>query len=262
VRDLSQRIHLIGLNAQVQAAQVEAGFALEVLSARTSEISRATTHISESVASHLDELVRGLADGVKELEALQSAALTQQSTLASEGATAEHSLHALRDEALAMLLDLNTLLENIQSGSEALTGAIDFIEMADAPLADLQGKLQNIAEIAGRMHVPDRAKPEAVLSQFRNRYTMNSERKVFASVVDGQTGSAVPEAIEGVELFDDPAPVTSANIAAAPKPLRSDNMNTISFSEPPARPADSATPGAISLRATPPGELGSNVELF
>ena len=103
VRDFSQRIHLIGLNAQVQAAQVGNGGALEVLSARTSEISRATTQISESVARHLDQLVADLAEGVKELEALQNEAIKQQSTLANEGAAAESSLHALRDDVIGTL---------------------------------------------------------------------------------------------------------------------------------------------------------------
>jgi hypothetical protein len=55
VHDLSQRIHLIGLNAQVQAAQVPEGMGLEVLSARTSEISRETNRISEQIASQLDQ---------------------------------------------------------------------------------------------------------------------------------------------------------------------------------------------------------------
>lgn len=58
VHELSQCIHLIGLNTQVQAAQVPNGMGLEILSARTSEISRETNRISENMAVQLDRLDR------------------------------------------------------------------------------------------------------------------------------------------------------------------------------------------------------------
>ena len=254
VRDFSQRIHLIGLNAQVQAAQVGNGGALEVLSARTSEISRATTQISESVARHLDELVADLAEGVKELEALQDEAIKQQSTLANEGAAVESDLHALRDNALATLLQVNTLIDEIRSESQSLTDSIDFIALADAPLAELQKELEQLGAWIART-LPPAAAPPATLSQtLQNGYTMESEREVFARVLNGEA-RAVPGVVEpGVELFDD---FTAA--AAAPP------------AEPPAAPAGAIPPATVVLPAVvsppaspvkPPTHLGDNVELF
>jgi hypothetical protein len=238
VRDFSQRIHLIGLNAQVQAAQVGHGGALEALSARTSEISRATMHISENVARHLDQLVADLAEGVKELEALQDEALKQQSVLADKGAAAEKSLHALRDDTLATLLQVNTLIDEIRSESQSLIDGIDFVATADGPLAGLQGELQHIADFVGRTIMVAGAKPEALIEKLHGGYTMASERKVFARVVNGQTDGPAAPAENGAELFDDLAQKTSVN---TPEPTAASQ---------------------VALATVPTALPGGNVELF
>ncbi len=265
VRDLSQRIHLIGINAQVQAAQVRQGVALEVLSARTSEISRATTCLSESVAQHLDELVLGLTQGVKELEAAQQAALIQQQNLADEGALAERNLHALRDGALASLLNLNTLLEEIRDESNGLSLSIDFVASANTPLAALQSEMQDIIELVGRTADPTTFNAEAFVQQFKRGYTMNSERDVLASVVNSDHGAVViPAASAGecpIELFDEPAPVISTVTAAPEEPAFALPENRL----PLPKPSTNGFVGtASSVAPSPPlaAGLGDNVELF
>jgi len=265
VRDLSQRIHLIGINAQVQAAQVRQGVALEVLSARTSEISRATTRLSESVAQHLDQLVLGLTQGVKELEASQQAAWVQQQNLADEGALAERNLHALRDEALGTLLNLNTLLENIRNESDSISLNLDFVESAKAPLAELQSEMENIIALVGRTTDATEFNAGAFVQKFQNGYTMNSERDVLASVVQGHDGAVAAPATTAVEstveLFDDPEPIIFNAAAAPAQPLSIAPEKT---SSPPQTSVNGtlAAATAVAPSASPATGLGDNVELF
>ena len=250
VRNLSQRIHLIGLNAQLQAAQVGNGAGLEVLSARTSEISRATNRISEDVAKKLDQLVLDLAEDVKALESLHSAALQQQTILANEGAAAEHELHALRDGALGSLTLINTLLDDIRSESQAIIETVNYVATADGTLADLEKKLRTIADTVGDTGDPATSKAHEFLQKFHNGYTMHSERKVFADVVSGPASPIVLHEEPPVELFAAmPADSTVGMDAVAGPP-----------------PAAVATESALPLEPAKPAgssaNLGDNVELF
>jgi hypothetical protein len=261
VRDLSQRIHLIGLNAQVQAAQVGHGVALEVLSARTSEISRATTQISEDVAKHLDQLVQGLADSVKELEALQQEALSQQKCLANEGATTEKNLHALRDDALTSLQRLSTLLDNIRDESQSLIGAVDFVGISDTALEELIGELNNLAEIATMSEEPATPDSEAVMRELQKGYTMNSQRDVFASVVAGVSVPSVADR-SGAELFSDPSPET-VPVASTPVELASPHQSeTEPLPHLPVTPVVDTDCNRNTPATAATENFGSNAELF
>lgn len=259
VRELSQRIHLIGLNAQLQAAQVAAGVGLEVLSARTSEISRATNEISKAVAEKLDQLVLDLGEDVKSLESLNAEAVQQQASLKQEGAATEHSLHALRDGALNSLGRISSLMEDIRTESQALIAAVNYVGKAEGVLAALEGKLQDLAQTAAAADPAAAADSAALVAQAQHGYTMASERQVFAQVVGGQSASlALPEE-QSVELFEVPtaaAPVANSTLTAAVA------ATTLS-PEPVVAPQTTAPPPqVVSHEHLPPANLGANVELF
>ena len=171
MRGLSQRIHLIGLNAQVQATQVPDGMGLEVLSARTSEISRETNGISQSIAGQLDHLVAGLTESLAALETLHAAATAQMAALAERGAVAEQQLHALRDAALMSLTDVNSLLEGIRSQGGVVLATTNYTATDDA-LARLEAQLESIAALAA----PLGGRRTDVLSLVRGGAEIISER--------------------------------------------------------------------------------------
>ena len=268
VREHSQRIHLIGLNAQLQAAQVkQAG--LEVLSARTSEISRATNQISEAVAQKLDQLVKDLADDVKALEMLNAEALRQQGKLAAEGAATEHSLHEMRDGALNLLTQINALLEDIRTEAQETLEDVHHVETADAALSGLKGKLLELADTADAQST-NPEKSAALMAQAQQGYTMNSQREVFAQVAGQDQPVASPDE-SAFELFQDPA--AEALFPAMPErepagetggeslPLE---MAPEQAQEPAAEPAPMDIPPAPPNPPTHPakGNLGDNVEMF
>lgn len=258
VRDISQSIHLIGLNAQVQAARVVDGVGLEVLSARTTEISGVTNRISEQVARQLDELIKALAEGVKALEGLNGAAQRQQSSLKETGATCERNLHELRDDVLAMLGNVDELLKQIQSEARVLIQGVDYVAAADEPLGKVENQLRAMAQPASGVREPGAGEAHADLRQLREGYTMASERHVFTAVVGGRKPAAAADETSRVELFDDPeiggADHDEPTRAAGPtRPERAAAGNVQALAE----------KRVVAPIADPkPHELGANVELF
>ena len=265
VRDLSQRIHLIGLNAQIQAALVDKGVGLEVLSARTSEISRATNQISESIASQLDQLVSGLAQSVKAMETMHGEANRQQAILNNEGAAAETKLHALRDAALATMLRVSTILDDVRLSSQTALDTLDYVQVCDGTLAHVQTNLQAIAQTFSDNAKARSSKSAEFVLPAPDKYTMASERKIYAQVMNDQTLSAETAPESTVELFDQVEFPADQPAEAASEP---------DFSFAPAEPAEpletieseeSSAPTAenqTAPRPQPPTDFGNNVELF
>ena len=254
VRDHSQRIHLIGLNAQLQAAQVGQRVGLEVLSARTSEISRATNRISEAVARKLDQLVLDLAHDVKALENLNAEGLRQQSKLEQEGASTEHALHEMRDTALGMLAQVNTLLEDIRNESNQTLENVRQVETADAALSALESKLLELAQTAGAPGMNAKGNSNPLVEAARRGYTMTSQHQVFEKVLAGQDAADANPEDGSVELFDTPEINPEANAATSQGGALPSGTNSKSAAP------DSSAPTAPT--DPPPASLGDNVELF
>jgi hypothetical protein len=272
VRDLSHRIHLIGLNAQVQAAQFRKGGGLEVLSARTSEISQETNRISETIANHLDQVSSGLASSVQSFEQLHTQALFQRVELAEQGADAEKALHGLRDGSLTTLQSVGDLLKHIQNTAKATLTTITYVATADATLASLQTQLEVVAEAAA-LNLSGGQKSTANLDHFRQDYTMDSERQVFDHVMQGNGTPPAPPPPAGnsseVELFTELEPLPSAPLAGEPEPPATEleTFPVIPMDDSPLAPdvAPPAEPARKPSAPPPPAkgsELGDNVELF
>lgn len=263
VRDLSRRIHIIGLNAQVQAALVEKGVGLEVLSARTSEISRATNQISENVAKQLDQLVAGLAASAKALEALHGEALKQQVFLNEEGGAKEQNFLALCAEAEAGVARVGTLLDGVRSESQAVIETLNYVGACDGILAGVQAELDAIVTVFGVARDSAEGNPHGFVDQLRHKYTMASERDVYDQVIGGQTTpAAAPPSEMDVEFFDLSAPSAAEpaeTILTTPAVVPKVNAKS-SWSLPP-EPVDPAG-GSVVAPETRPADLGKNVELF
>jgi hypothetical protein len=251
VRNLSQSIRLIGLNAQVQAAQVQEGVGLEVLSALTSEISRATNEITENVAAKLDRLAADLDEDVKSLEAIHAEALRQQGVFAVESAQTERALHALRDSVLATLMGIGGLLETFRENAQTVIQEANYVETADRPFADLQVRLRIMAKNFGRAATTVANRPPALVQQFRAGYTMASQRKVFASVVEGRSHHTAGEEHHTPELFGEPTQGPSRSAVPEVAPPAPEIISSPTLPQP-------ARTGAVAT----PAELGENVELF
>ncbi len=249
-RELAARIHLFGLNAQVQAAQVAngtQGAGLAILSLRTSEICGETNRISEQAAEHLDAMAAGLANCVREFGTLRSEAAAQESSLGQESLAQERVLHAFRDNCLETLRAIGGSLDGIREHAHQTLETIQFTAFCQGILPGLQKPLLNIADSANRW-LEDRGctvKDAHLIEGLKKDYTMASEREVFERLTSSgelfpDSPNPPPRSAEDFELFD--ALPTSMEGA---EPDRKDTGATISPTAPVA-----------------PDEPASNVELF
>jgi hypothetical protein len=223
VRDISARIHLIGVNAQVQAAcsaQDRPGTGLEVLSARTSEISAETNRISEEAATQLDSLAAGLTQSVKILGALKEDGVSQQQVIEQQGRKNEDELHAFRNKALETLRAIGTSLDQIRAHAGDTLATVDFSRIQQVALPALQAPLLALAEAAESRLLSEGCElaSASLIEEFKAKYTMASEREVFAGVAPGPgNGGAKPDAGQDVEFFaSETAPDGAKKNQAAP----------------------------------------------
>jgi len=254
VRSASFRIRLIGLNAQVQAACVAhgcRGAGLEVLSARTSEISNETNRISEAAATQLDALSAGLAAGVKAFGQLRAEGLAQQSVLNLRGRAEEHQLHAFRDRALETLRGIGSALDAIRIHAEQTLATIDFSESHQVTLPAVRVTLLALAHLAEqRLAARGISLSEGnMVEGFKRDYTMASERSVHAKVIAPAPAAAATSHEFRPPGLSDPGELTPP----AFHPADEGDLGTH---------AGVGTRSTASLIAAPEGGLGANVELF
>lgn len=264
VRQLSARIHLIGLNAQVQAARLEQGAGLEVLSARTSEIAQETIRISDSATGQLDQLAAGLSESVRWFDQLHAEAFAQQQWLNDQGRAEEQRLHAFRDEALNALRAIGNSLEAIQRQAHQTVQTAHFRQHCEEAMARLQASLLAIAQKAEDWLVQHGAgvNPSNHVEELKRDYTMASERQVYdhllTSALRGVALVTAPPSSSPseVELFVDPVPESPPG-AARSNPPPSESACIVSS---PRSEALEESRGSGPETATK--SLGDNVELF
>ncbi|HVY69134.1 MAG TPA: hypothetical protein VHH73_04365, partial [Verrucomicrobiae bacterium] len=148
VRDLSARTHVVGLNAQIQAAHVAAQFrrsGLEALAARTSEICVETNQLGERAAERLDALASGLAECVAAVERMQADALAHQEAMREESHQEEGRLHDFRDRALESLRAIGDSLDQINGKAAKALEKVDFEHFHKSVLPALVVPLNTIA---------------------------------------------------------------------------------------------------------------------
>ncbi|HTH46599.1 MAG TPA: hypothetical protein VMB21_03730 [Candidatus Limnocylindria bacterium] len=211
-RELAARIHLFGLNAQVQAAQVAngaQGAGLAILSQRTSEICGETNRISEQAAEQLDAMAAGLAKCVREFGTLRSEAAAQESALGQESLAQERVLHAFRDHGLETLRAIGGSLDGIREHAHQTLESVQFADFCQAVLPGLQKPLRSIADSANRwLEVRGCTVKDAHLIEgLKKDYTMASEREVFERLTSSggllpDSPNPPPRSAEEFELFD------------------------------------------------------------
>jgi hypothetical protein len=256
IRNMSGKIQLIGLNAQIKAAQAAQngrGKGLEVLSARTREISEETNRIGEQAAASLDSLVGGLAHNVKAFEQLQARGKAQQTELNLQGRQYETQLHAIRDDALQVLRAIGASLDNLGQHARDALALVEFTKFHEVTLPALQAPVQALGQAAERW-LDDRQhalSKQSLVESFKQNYTMNSERQVFDDVMAAEA----PLAPAAGSPPAPPAPALAATpSAAATAPAQTGAAPTAQD-----QPLNTLPPLAAAAK-TP--DLGANVELF
>lgn len=113
MHQLSAQIHLIALNAQVQAAHNCSGTGLEVLASNTALISDETSEISERVAKGVDQLTAELNRLVESFDQLRGEGASNQTRMETTSRTKEQELQVICLESKKELEAVRTSVRTI-----------------------------------------------------------------------------------------------------------------------------------------------------
>lgn len=210
LRQLAFDIRLIALNAQIQAAQVGAGTGLEVLSERTCDLSEETGQFTRQIGVELEELIRLLTGVDAECQKLRSESQDHLDRINSKSETQEDELVVYRSRIADVLEGASELIHRSRQNASALLNKTDFSRLSRQPLVALQTVLHDIQSAALQL-APRRARvsPEdgaKSLDRLNARYTMDSERMVYAETFGVPTENRIQRATKNyrIEYFDDP----------------------------------------------------------
>ncbi len=257
MRRLSAEIHLIALNAQVQAAYHCGGTGLEVLASSTAMISMETCAVSENVAGGVDGLIKDFNRMVEEFEQIHRTGVEQRDRLESDFADKEVALHQARDRMLAELTTVGGCLHEVTALMDAMNHDGDGTREICNRLAGVRGVLATVAEVGDRAlesaGVPlDMDRFSAELSR---TYSSASEHEVHRAFFGGAPASAMVS--DATVLFDEADTARRSGNLVAPEPtspaLSGDTLLVLTDSG-----------GTTAETTRPPAEktLGDNVELF
>lgn len=246
VRRLVVNIHLLGLNAQIQAAHLEEGGGMEVLAARTSDLCKNTNSISESAAEKLDGLVASLQKTMESLQQTREEGVAQRDLICGKGGEEKVRLHGFRDAALALLPIVDHSLQDIRRHGNRVFEVAQPVAICGPCVSALIECLKGLESAAGAAAgpEPESVAPRADVNSLRANYTTASERRAF----DIATGVAVGSMDEyratdrSIELFGE-------GEQQAPAQIESTQNSEIQKNEATPKPVPAAT-------------LGDNIELF
>lgn len=117
VFEVSIKIQFIALNAQVRSIQVGEGSGLEVLAARTADISTELRTLGDSTAIQINELHQAVDELVNTIDAEWNGGKQQLASVEAQSPALEAELHALRDSTLNSLEIVASLSEMVASFS-------------------------------------------------------------------------------------------------------------------------------------------------
>jgi hypothetical protein len=248
MRELSLNIRFIALNAQIQAAHLDAGTGLETLAGNTCAISDETYRLNEIAAAELESLMRGLRTIIDEAGGIRDDGRAEQERMRDDGAVTVASLHAYRDATLGCFLHVTELGEAIGRETCESLEQLGFSEAVRSTTEPLAGALRSLSEHFS----PELGQRGNQIEHLRSRYTMQTDRAVHEAALRGSDIGAASKVAAGgeVELFDGPPQTAPADAAA---------LAPVAAAAPAAPPA-----GTAENKPKPPaGEaLGDNVELF
>lgn len=179
---LALDIQLIALNAEVQAAQVEHGAALEVLAHETCLASEQIGSLSEAVrreAGDVDSRLRRVSGDCARLEA---ATRRQSERLATDGVSVQDALRLHCDAAVGAVGQLREDLQALAGEAAAWTQEAPTGGFPEA-LNGLRDVLLRLAAECERRQAAPAATDASPLSTYTRRYTTREERLIHDEVL-------------------------------------------------------------------------------
>jgi hypothetical protein len=208
ILELAVRLRMVALNAQIFAAHVDGGAALEVVAMNTRTIAEQSMRQLDEISSRVAALVDSVVDLEYRLEDYQELATQEQKLLGTEAAESGKKLSRLEQELRGALAAIGPLEKEL---SEIIHRATIGIRFPDAVAQASSRSTALFEEIARRYsdagHGSDAGAHHKV-NALKQNYTMAHERIVHDSVVGislsgthGLSGEHDEELADNVELF-------------------------------------------------------------
>jgi hypothetical protein len=260
--ELSVSMHLIALNAQIQAVRLGTDTGLETLAASTVDASVQTTNFSLASGQKLQDLATALSQVIGEFDQLRSIGEEQSRLLREHGKETETSLHALRDRSINSLVAIGDHAQSVKDHCARALAVCADARSCQSRLATTRAHFETLVTELAALNGGS-LQSEENRHDWKHRYTMASEREVHAAVLAGRAPVAVSQiahADANLELFAEPAPEpdSPSPIASDPSPFDPSPSPTADSPPPEEEPTDK--PKASSSKAEK--NLGDNVELF
>ena len=225
MRDLTLDIQLIGLNAEVQSAHVASGTGLEVVSARTSEVSLATCRLSDQLAIAIDRISQNLVGVIESFGLIRSETEYYAGQMTAESTDDENRLHGYRDRMIDVLLQIAEQLPQLQTQAQLAMDHADFSGAALRQIEALQGAVGQLQTSAAATADAEGVHIETagMTDQFLTGYTMRSQVDVHQRALAAQSvvgTGATPAAPAGADVelfgFENLPPEAAPLVAASP----------------------------------------------
>jgi hypothetical protein len=189
MRDVSLRIKLIALNAQIQAVQHGGRTGLEVLSQRTCQISDEVDQLSRAAAVELDALLADFREVNTGCGELLREATEQANWCATAGKELQAELAAFRAAGGARLDEVAAHGAALQDRLRALAAHLDF----HTATAGLTPVCQCLEELEAELPAAETSPASGEFTQaLQSRYTMASEHAVLATALAAPGSNAAP----------------------------------------------------------------------
>ncbi len=240
--ELSINMRLIALNAQIRSVQSGQGTGLELLAARTAEISGEINDISQIISTELAQLHESIDRMLGMFSEFRQRGHAQIEGLDISRADTEARLHGLRDRMIGAIGAIGTEIDAMKLSTAQVRETFDEVKQVEAGMSVVVDALQAI--VPKNLQVT-----HAQIDKLVTTYTMSSEREVHDDFISELRKSADSTAGS--------APSASPSGASTPgsstTPSEKEDKKTVT---------PVTTPASHHAATGGGNPLGENVELF
>ena len=184
VLGLALRLRMVALNAQIFAAHVDEGAALEVVAQNTRNVADEAMLQLDNISSRVTGLVDLVVDLEQRLDDYRTLAALERDLLAGEAGESETKLRALKQELRRAVAAIGPLDRELSTTVRRATERIRFPEaVAEASARSLALFEQIVLECSDSERSTEIAAHQKV-RELKDNYTMAHEREVHESVVE------------------------------------------------------------------------------
>ncbi len=211
---LAMGLRLVALNAQVFAAHVDEGAALEVVASNTRGIADESMEQLDGISRRVTKLVDSVIDLDQRLCDYRDLAGLEQSILVGEASESKQKLMNVEQKLRAVLTTIKPLEQELSRAIREIGESIRFPQAVAAARASSVSLFESIVRRYDDPKRTGKLEAHTKVLELKRNYTMDHEREVHNAAM-GKTEGGPPADTGAAILFDDWSDVTESASAAA-----------------------------------------------